>query len=114
MHTNLLEATRLLSHAGFEVKNLVLVDPETREQTEVEFLIADRSFERIILFYEASLQRLGIKATVRYVDNVQYFNRLRDWDFDIVVANWLESLTPGSEQRDYWGSAAPIRPALVI
>jgi microcin C transport system substrate-binding protein len=110
MRANLLEAMRLLSQAGFEVKDLVLVDPETREQMEVEFLIGDQSFERIILFYEVSLQRLGIKATVRYVDDVQYFNRLREWDFDIVVANWLESLTPGSEQRDYWGSAAADTP----
>jgi microcin C transport system substrate-binding protein len=107
---NLLEATRLLSQPGFEVKNLVLVDPETLEQLQIEFLIGDQSFERIILFYQASLQRLGIKATVRYVDDVQYFNRLREWNFDIVVANWLESLTPGSEQRDYWGSAAADMP----
>jgi microcin C transport system substrate-binding protein len=28
------------------------------------------------------------------------------WDFDIVVATWPVSLTPGNEQRDYWGSRA--------
>jgi len=110
VRANLLKAMRLLTQAGFEVKDLVLVDPETGEQMEVEFLIGDQSFERVILFYQPSLQRLGIKATVRYVDNVQYFNRLREWDFDIVVASWLESLTPGGEQRDYWGSAAADTP----
>ena len=107
---NLLEAMRLLFQAGFEVKDLVLLDPETGEQMKVEFLIGNQSFERIILFYQPCLQRLGINVTVRYVDDVQYFNRLREWDFDIVVANWLEALTPGGEQRDYWGSAAADMP----
>jgi microcin C transport system substrate-binding protein len=107
---NLLDAMRLLFQAGFEVDNLVLLDPETGEQMKVEFLIGDKSFERIVLFYQTYLQRLGINVTVRYVDDVQYFNRLREWDFDIVVANWLETLTPGSEQRDYWGSAAANTP----
>jgi microcin C transport system substrate-binding protein len=107
---NLLDAMRLLFQAGFEVDNLVLLDPETGEQMKVEFLIGDQSFERIVLFYQTCLQRLGINVTVRYVDDVQYFNRLREWDFDIVVANWLETLTPGSEQRDYWGSAAANTP----
>jgi microcin C transport system substrate-binding protein len=107
---NLLDAMRLLFQAGFEVDNLVLLDPETGEQMKVEFLIGDKSFERIVLFYQTCLQRLGINVTVRYVDDVQYFNRLREWDFDIVVANWLETLTPGSEQRDYWGSAAANTP----
>jgi microcin C transport system substrate-binding protein len=107
---NLLDAMGLLFQAGFEVDNLVLLDPETGEQMKVEFLIGDKSFERIVLFYQTCLQRLGINVTVRYVDDVQYFNRLREWDFDIVVANWLETLTPGSEQRDYWGSAAANTP----
>src|ERR1700756_4217472 len=47
-----------------------------------------------------------MNVTVRSVDNAQYVNRLREWDFDIAVANWEESLTPGNEQRDYWGSHA--------
>jgi microcin C transport system substrate-binding protein len=103
---NLLEAMRLLSQAGFEVRDLALVDPESGEQMEVEFLIGNQSLDRIALFYQPPLQRLGIKVTVRSVDDVQYVNRLRDRDFDIVIANWGESLTPGNEQRDYWGSRA--------
>src|SRR5207244_11345246 len=33
-------------------------------------------------------------------------NRLRSWDFDIIIASWGESLSPGNEQRGYWGSQA--------
>ena len=55
-------------------------------------------------------QRLGIAVTVRAVDDVQYQNRVRQFDFDIVIASWLESLSPGNEQREYWGSAAADTP----
>jgi len=103
---NLLEAIRLLAQAGFEIKDLVLVDPNTGEQMTVEFLIGDKNLERVILFYQPALERIGIKVNIRLVDDIQYINRLRQWDFEIIVANWQESLTPGNEQRDYWGSHA--------
>jgi microcin C transport system substrate-binding protein len=102
----LLEAMRLLFNAGFEVRDLTLVASKTGEQMEIEFLIGDQSLERVALFYQPLLQRIGIKVTVRSVDEVQYVNRLREWDFDVVFANWEESLTPGNEQRDYCGSRA--------
>jgi microcin C transport system substrate-binding protein len=103
---NLLTAMHLLLDAGFEVKDFVLIDPQSGEQFSVELLIDNEGFERVILFYQPALERLGIKASVRLVDDVQYVNRLRDWDFDIIVAVWEETLTPGNEQRDYWGSRA--------
>jgi microcin C transport system substrate-binding protein len=103
---NLLEAMRLMVEAGYEVRDLVLVDRSTGQPMEVEFLIQDQDFERVILSYISLLKRLGLHASVRLIDNVQYVNRLREWDFDIIVADWQESLTPGNEQRDYWGSAA--------
>ena len=106
---NLLQAIDLLSQAGFEIKDLVLVDPNTGEQMTIEFLIGDKNLERVILFYQPALERLGIKVQVRLVDDIQYVNRLREWDFDIIVTNWPESLTPGNEQRDYWGSGAANR-----
>jgi microcin C transport system substrate-binding protein len=103
---NLLEAVKLLSAAGFAVRDLKLVDVKTGEQLRVEFLLAAPSYERFTLFYRDSLRRLGVDVSVRVVDDVQYENRLRNWEFDIVVASWEESLTPGNEQRDYWGSRA--------
>ena len=73
-------------------------------QFELELLGEDPSFERVMLFFKPSLERLGIAVSVRTIDPTQYENRLRSWDFDIVVANWGESLSPGNEQREYWGS----------
>ena len=108
--SNLLEAMGLLNEAAFEVNDLVLIDPQTRKQFSVEFLIGNKSLERVILFYQPALERLGMLVTLRLVDDVQYQNRLRDRDFDIVVTTWQESLTPGNEQWDYWGSRSADAP----
>ena len=107
---NLLEATTLLGAAGFAVRDLKLVDIKSGEQLKVEFLLADPSYERFVLFYQDSLARLGIDVSVRTVDSVQYENRLRNFDFDIVVASWEQSLTPGNELRDDFGSRAATTP----
>jgi microcin C transport system substrate-binding protein len=106
VRANLREAMRLMKEAGYEVRNQKLVDARTGEALSVEMLTEEPSVERIILFYKPSLERLGITVNVRTVDNPQYENRLRNWDFDIIVAVWPESLSPGNEQRDYWSSQA--------
>ena len=107
---NLREAMRLLKEAGWEVRNQKLVNTKTGEPMTVEFLVDEPSSERFVLFYKPSLERLGMTVTVRTVDDAQYQNRLRQWDFDIIVANWGQSLSPGNEQRDFWGSQAADRP----
>ena len=107
---NLREAVRLLKEAGYEVRNEALVNVKTGEPFTVEFLTDDPNFERVFLFYKPSLDRLGMAVTVRTVDTAQYENRLRDWDFEIITNSWGESLSPGNEQRGYWGSQAADQP----
>jgi microcin C transport system substrate-binding protein len=107
---NLREAMRLLETAGFSVRDFKLVETATEEPLTIEFLLANPGYERFVLFYKESLERLGIEVTVRTVDDVQYENRLRQWDFDIAVESWTETLSPGNEQRDYWGSQAAVTP----
>jgi microcin C transport system substrate-binding protein len=107
---NLLVATNLLSEAGFSVRNMQLVNTATGEPFTVEFLLDNPGYGRFTLFFKASLERLGIGVGVRVVDPAQYENRLRQWDFDITVASWLETLSPGNEQRNYWGSRAAVTP----
>ena len=107
---NLLHAMKLLNEAGFAVRDLQLINPATGEPMSVEILVDNTGYEPFTLLYKASLERLGIGVTVRVVDPVQYENRLRQWDFDIVVNSWIETLSPGNEQRDYWGSRAADMP----
>jgi microcin C transport system substrate-binding protein len=107
---NLREAVRLFKEAGYEVRDQQLVNSKTGEQFTVEFLAEDPSFERVFLFYKPSLDRLGMNVSVRTVDEAQFENRLRSWDFDIITMAWGESLSPGNEQRGYWGSQAADQP----
>ena len=107
---NLRDALALLREAGYEIKDTKLIDPKTGAQFTVEFLVDDPQTERFVLFYKPSLERLGMTVNVRVVDSAQYENRLRQWDFDIIVASWGQSLSPGNEQRDFWSSTAADRP----
>jgi microcin C transport system substrate-binding protein len=109
VRANLREATRLLKEAGFEVKDRKLVDPSGQPVT-VEFLSRDQGDERITLFYKPNLERLGVTVNVRTVDDVQYQNRLRNFDFDLTTVVWGQSLSPGNEQRDFFGSPSADRP----
>ncbi|MGZ3291714.1 MAG: extracellular solute-binding protein [Xanthobacteraceae bacterium] len=110
VRANLREATRLLKEAGYEIRNQKLVNAKTGEPMSIEILTEDPNVERFILFYKPSLERLGISVTVRTVDDPQYENRLRSWDYDIIIASWPESLSPGNEQRDFWSSQAADTP----
>ena len=107
---NLRDALALLREAGYEIKDTKLIDAKTGAQFTVEFLVDDPQTERFVLFYKPSLERLGMTVNVRVVDSAQYENRLRQWDFDIIVASWGQSLSPGNEQRDFWSSIAADRP----
>jgi microcin C transport system substrate-binding protein len=109
VRANLREAMRLLKEGGYEVRNQKMVNAKTGEPFSIEFLTYDPSSERFILFYQPSLERLGITVSIRTVDEAQYVNRERNWDYDSTTEVWGQSLSPGNEQRDYWGSAAADR-----
>ena len=108
MRTNLREADRLLKEAGFIVKDNKRMTP-AGQPFKIELLAYDSSFERILLFLKPSLERLGIGVVVKVVDASQYENRMRDFDFDVTTDLWPQSLSPGNEQREYWGSKSADR-----
>jgi microcin C transport system substrate-binding protein len=91
------------------VRDQKLVDPAGKP-VAVEILVQDPSAERIALFYKPSLERIGVTTSVRVVDDAQYQNRLRSFDFDIILDQWGESLSPGNEQREFWGSQMADQP----
>jgi len=103
---NLREAVRLLKEAGYEVRDRKLVDVKSGAQFAIELLTQQPDFERVMLFYKPSLERLGFAVSVRTIDPIQYENRLRSWDFDVITQSWGQSLSPGNEQREDWGSQA--------
>ena len=98
-------AARLLREAGYTVRGNRLVD-EGGAPFTVEFLLFEASFTRIINPYIRNLERLGIAAKIRIVDVANFKVRTDNYDFDIIVRRYVQPLTPGIEQRHFFGSAA--------
>ncbi|WP_288904705.1 extracellular solute-binding protein [uncultured Sneathiella sp.] len=98
-------AIDLFKSAGWTIQDKKLVN-ETGQQMQVAFLLYEQSFTRIINPYVANLQRVGIDASVRVIDSASWQNRVREFDFDIVVRRFPQPQVPGVEQRDWWGSAS--------
>ena len=106
LRDNLRRANALLQDAGWVVQDLRLVNANTGAPLRFEILLVSPAFERIVLPYVRNLKRLGIEAKVRLVDENQYINRFRQFDFDMMVWVWGQSETPGNEQYEYWSQAA--------
>jgi microcin C transport system substrate-binding protein len=100
----------LLKQAGWVVKNRELVNEKTGQPFKFEFLLVQPAFERIVLPFVQNLKRMGIDATVRTVDTSQYQNRVDNFDFDMMVGSFGQSLSPGNEQRDFFSSASAVEP----
>ncbi len=106
---NLREAAKLLDEAGWKVTQdggKSVLKNAKGETLAVEFLLDSPLFERIALPYQQQLELLGIGVTIKTIDSAQYERRTQTFDYDIVVGSWGQSLSPGNEQRDFWGSAA--------
>jgi microcin C transport system substrate-binding protein len=101
---NLKAGLELLKRAGWDIDpdKRKLVNKETGQAMRFEVLLISPLFERVVLPMKKNLARLGIDITVRTVDSSQYTERIRKFDFDMIVTTWGQSLSPGNEQRSYW------------
>ncbi len=97
-------ARQMLAEAGWDIQDGVLTNVDTGEVMEIEFLLIDPNFERIVSPFVQNLERLGVQATIRTVDQAQYQNLVQDFNFDMIVSTIRQSLSPGNEQRDMWTS----------
>jgi peptide/nickel transport system substrate-binding protein len=97
-------ALELLGEAGYRLVDNALVKDGV--PLSFEIMVTNRDQERLALNYAGSLQRIGVAASVRLVDEVQYQRRRQKFEFDMMVGNWVASASPGNEQRMRWGSAS--------
>jgi microcin C transport system substrate-binding protein len=107
---HLVKALKLLESAGWVVRDMRLVDASTGRPLTLEILLDEPTWERIALPFVQNLERLGVAARIRTVDHAQYQYRLKQFDFDLTVALYPQSLSPGNEQADFWGSEAARTP----
>jgi microcin C transport system substrate-binding protein len=106
LRKNLRVARRLLKKEGWIIQNDVLTNKQTGEVFQFEILLRSPLFERIVLPMKRNLKKLGIDVAIRTVqDDSQYIRRLEDFDYDMIVINYGSIISPGNEQKNYWGSA---------
>ena len=97
------KASQLLQQAGYPVKNSKRVDPNGNPLT-IEFLLDEQNFMPHHMAFIKNLTVLGIDATPRLVDPVQYRKRADEFDFDMTTERFNFSTTPGDSLRSYFSS----------
>ena len=107
-------ALDLLRDAGYRVEDGVLVHGETGRPLTLEVLLYDSGLERVVQPMLRNMARLGVQTSLRIVDINQYLNRVRSYDYDMVISHFPQSNNPGNEQRDFWTSAAAEAPQVAI
>ncbi|MEQ1939583.1 extracellular solute-binding protein [Mesorhizobium sp. CN5-321] len=104
------QAVDLLAKAGWVIKGRQMVNAQTGAPFRFEILGSNQAAEATLNPYVAMLRKIGITATLRFVDQSQYINRLNDFDFDMTTVVLPQSDSPGNEQRDFWSSQAADSP----
>lgn len=103
---NLRKAISLLKEAGWELKGNRMVNAKSGQPMSFEILLSSPLLERWAVPYATNLKKIGIDARIRTVDAAQYTNRARSFDFDMIWNVWAQTVNPGNEQADYWGSGS--------
>ncbi|CAH1667754.1 Peptide/nickel transport system substrate-binding protein [Chelatococcus asaccharovorans] len=106
-------AIDLMAQAGYQLaasRMVAKTDGGTVGQDfDFEIMVVSRDQEKLALNYASSLRRIGVTASVRLVDEAQYWKRLRSFDFDMILNIWNVVASPGSEQMNRWSVAAADR-----
>ena len=97
------KAVQLLTQAGYTLKDGKRVNAKG-EKIVAEFLLDEPSFQPHHLTFIKNLQTIGIDATLRMVDPVQYRKRVDEFDFDLTTQRFNFSATPGDSVRSYFSS----------
>jgi microcin C transport system substrate-binding protein len=106
---NLLIARQQLLKAGYTFQNGRLLDRKAKP-IQIEFLIHQEGLQRTLMPFIRNMKRLGIDVAIRQVDVPQYIERMRSKDFDMTTSVMPQSLNPGNEQAQFWGSASADQP----
>ncbi|MDR3088611.1 MAG: extracellular solute-binding protein [Desulfobulbaceae bacterium] len=109
LRQNLKQARALLAEAGWRVKDGILQNA-AGQPFQFEILLVNQAFERVMAAYVENLAKLGMKVRYRAIDPAVYTERIRNFDFDMIVEVYGQSQSPGNEQRNFWSSAAADKP----
>ena len=102
-------ALKLLAAAGWSLMDGKLVDKRGR-QMEFTLLLRSASLNRVVLPFRDNLARMGVAMHIALADPTQYVNRIRSFDYDMILGKIPQSSSPGNEQRNYWTAKAADTP----
>jgi len=105
LRANLRKARDILKQAGWQVKKGSLVNSDNRPFI-FNVLLRQKGMDRILAPFARNLAKLGIEMKYRTVDRSLYVRRLRDFDYDMVVGSFPESMSPGNELMNMFHSAS--------
>ncbi len=99
------KASQLLLDAGCPIKDGKRLLPNG-DAFRIEFLNYEPSLQPHHAPYIKNLATLGIDASFRLVDPVQYRTRIDDFDFDMTIERFSMASTPGDALRTFFSSQA--------
>ena len=100
---SLIGAKKILDRSGYFIRNGQLFSPSNKPVI-INFLLAQKGFERILAPFRNNLKRLGIDLNYRTVDLSLYQQRLDNFEFDMTVVSYPQSQSPGSELMSMFSS----------
>lgn len=103
---NWIKADKLLSESGYLVQKGMRTNTTTGKPLTFEILVGVAEDNKIAQSLARNLEKIGIKVTIRNLDQAAFQDRLMDYDYDLVIHFWQNTLSPGTEQAVYWGCEA--------
>lgn len=97
------QAVLLMKEAGYTIKDGVMRDASGKPLA-FEIMTQNADQEKLALAYQRFLSALGIRVSVRTVDDSQYQSRSQTFDYDVIIRAYASSLSPGIEQATRWRS----------
>jgi peptide/nickel transport system substrate-binding protein len=98
------KAISLLTEAGYRQTDEGFRSPDGRPLS-FEIIVTARPHERLAITYSQMLRRVGVDARVRLVDDIQYWARMANFQFDMTPYTFSATALPGNEQYNRWGKA---------
>ncbi len=93
----------MLGEAGWTIQDNVLQNA-AGEPFSFAISITDSNQEKVALAYKTALELIGIAVEVKKVDAAQFSSLQKTYDYDMIPVAWYNSLSPGNEQKLYFGS----------
>ena len=103
--SNIALANKLLDSEGW-ARGRDGIRQKKGQRLSFKILLVSPLFQRIVEPYKNNLKKIGVQLSDKLVQIAQYEERLREFKFDMIVANFPQSQSPGNEQRSMWTTEA--------